>query len=104
MSSANYTIVKASLKCECEPYEDVKTYKAWQAENEQVAKGEKGITVTTYVDVENEDGEVEYTRPWHAYVFCRHQLESYKKTGELSEAKPKPQPDEMYPVADYVMQ
>lgn len=108
MSSANYMIVKSSLKCDCEPYEDVKTYKAWQAEGEQVAKGSKGIDVLTYVKVEkkNDQGEVveEYTRPWHAYVFCRHQLESFKKTGKVAEAKPKPQPDEMYPVADYVMQ
>ncbi len=110
-SGINYTIVKSSLKCDCEPYRDVKTYKAWQAEGEQVVKGEKGIRVTTYIEFDSTgrkpddpDYEPDAKRPWHAYVFCRHQLESFKKTGKVAEAKPKPAPDKMYPVAEYVME
>ena len=80
-SPINYAIVKKSLKCTCEPYDDVKTYKGWKSEGHQVKKGAKGIHLMTFLEIEEKDkqgretGE-SYTRPWHSYVFCKHQLAS----------------------------
>lgn len=80
-SPTNYAIVKASLKCNCEPYEDVKTYQGWKKEGHQIAKGQKGIRVMTYVDVNDKNEKSEktentHTMPWRSYVFCKHQLVS----------------------------
>jgi len=54
------------------PRENVFTYKAWQALGRQVRKGEKGVKVCVYVDVEETDDEgktVERTVPRRSTVF-----------------------------------
>jgi len=73
-SAYNYALVKSQLKCDCEPYTQVKTYKAWKAEGKQVARGSKGIDTITYLDYQDEETGEDKTRPWHAYVFCECQL------------------------------
>jgi len=76
-----YSAVNAKIlrnKCpECEPYKDWFTYKRWEAQSEQVARGQKGTRLTTYVEteVELENGKTEIeTHPVTATVFCKHQL------------------------------
>ena len=77
-STANAVTVTQALPCGCEPYVDVFTYRRWQAQGFQVAKGSKAIKLpqVRIVDRENkETGEMEQRRVFHnSAVFCRHQL------------------------------
>ena len=59
---------------EINPGENCLTYPAWQALGRQVRRGEKGVKVTTYVQMTKAgttEGEEEqtYSRPWTAAVF-----------------------------------
>ena len=77
-SVTNATTITHALECGCEPYQDVFTYRRWQAQGFQVAKGSKAIKLpqVRIVDRENkETGEMEQRRVFHnSAVFCRHQI------------------------------
>lgn len=88
LSVASYAAVKLQLSCDCEPYRDVFTYARWRAQGFQVKRGEKAARVTVFTPVDGAEGERELdpedeerqesgrkrTRPWTAFVFCRHQV------------------------------
>ena len=61
----------------CEPYQDIFTYKRWLAQGYQVQRGQHGARLTIVVHGSKADDKtgdtVEYSRPWHTTVFCRHQ-------------------------------
>lgn len=71
--------VAAERGCQCEPYVDWYTYRRWRAQGYQVRKGEKGVELTTWIPIteEDEDGteEVVGRRPWRTHVFCRCQVD-----------------------------
>lgn len=77
-SVANAVMVKAVLPCGCEPYEDVFTYRRWQAQGYQVERGSKAIKIPTVRTVDHENkltGEIEQRKLFHtSAVFCRHQV------------------------------
>lgn len=78
-SPLNATIVRACLKCGCEPYVDVLTYNRWKALGYQVRKGEKALhlALVKHVDKMDDSGEVLETRRilGSSAVFCRHQVD-----------------------------
>lgn len=81
-SVANAMIAEAR-PCNCKAYEDIFTYKRWQAMGYQVRKGEHGTKIGTYAPIveKNDKGEkvVVGKRPWTSTVFCRCQVD--KKEG-----------------------
>ena len=79
-SVMNATIVESSLPCGCKAYEDVFTYRRWQAQGYQVRRGEKAIKIAIYAPITQKDQDTgEETvigkRPWTSAVFCRHQVD-----------------------------
>lgn len=81
-STANYSTIFAGFgamgiaESEIDPRENVLTYRAWQALDRQVRKGEHGVKVTTRRSIpakkDPETGEVVKTggsMPWTATVF-----------------------------------
>jgi len=65
--------------CQCEAYTDWFTYRRWRAQGHQVAKGEHGVKLTTYIQgykIDEESGERvpsgQFPRP--TTVFCRCQV------------------------------
>jgi hypothetical protein len=82
-SAQNYAIIKSSLSCNCEPYEDVFTLKRWNALGYKILKGSKGIKINTFVPIEIKDDNNKVikviTRPKTTMVFCRCQVEEYIK-------------------------
>ena len=80
-SIANALTVEVHAKakgCGCKAYEDWYTYARWQAQGQQVQKGEHGVKIATYAPItaKNDDGDrvVVGKRPWTSTVFCRHQV------------------------------
>jgi len=63
----NARIVKAHFDCDCQPYEDIFTYRRWEAQGLVVSKGQKGVKVSRYT------------------VFCRCQVQE-------PDTEPKAQP------------
>ncbi len=61
----------------CEPYKDWFTYKRWEAQNAQVARGQHGTKIGVLAE-EKElklNGETETQKHFcKAVVFCRHQI------------------------------
>ncbi len=79
-SEKNAIAIESQLDCQCLAYQDVFTYKRWQALGFQVCKGEKSIRLETFRSFESKQkdksGEPKrYTRPWKSYVFCRCQTQ-----------------------------
>jgi antirestriction protein ArdC len=77
-SVANALQAEASLTCGCKAYEDIYTYRCWQAQGMQVRRGEKAIKLPVVVDrvVEDENGELRQTHSlFSSAVFCRCQVE-----------------------------
>ena len=83
-SAFNYSLIKSSLKCNCEPYQDVFTFKRWNLQGYKIQKGVKSIKINTYVpiDIKNDQGETikTITKPKTSCVFCRCQVEEYNKS------------------------
>ena len=81
-SPLNATIVRACLKCGCQPYVDVLTYNRWRALGYQVRRGEKALhlALVKNVDKMDDSGEVLETRRilGTSAVFCRHQVDEVK--------------------------
>ena len=78
-SVASFAQVVASLQCECEPYEDVFTFRRWQAQGFHVRKGEHGVKFLSFVPVDGRqsaDGTEHepYLMPRTLVVFCRCQV------------------------------
>jgi antirestriction protein ArdC len=76
-SAVNAAILE-SVCPSCEPYKDWFTYKRWEAQGKQVAKGQHGTRITVVVNKDDDDDDeqtVKYAKVWHAVVFCRHQVE-----------------------------
>ena len=77
-SEAHITILEneATLRgCQCRPYTDWFTYKRWQAQAMQVQKGQKGIKLCTFIEVEPQDtNDKPKKRPKWYSVFCRCQV------------------------------
>ena len=61
------------------PETNCRTYKSWLEEGFQVKKGEKAIKSVTFVEVENESGEVVKKYPKNVNLFCWLQVEPVKK-------------------------
>ena len=62
---------------ECEAYRDWFTYGRWNAQGEQVEKGQHGTRITIIHETadKEKDGDITPTKiPGHATVFCRHQI------------------------------
>ncbi len=91
LSKKNYLIVKMLLtlkssSCECEPYEDVFTFKRWVAQGFYVVRGSKSIKAplikTGSKDVTDDTtGKIEkaYWRVLSvSYLFCRCQVQKRK--------------------------
>jgi hypothetical protein len=78
-SAQNEALVRATLECDCEPYEDVFTYKMWQEQGYQVRKGEKAaVRVPTYHETKEVDADGnEKIRTYRktACLFCRCQVD-----------------------------
>ena len=75
-----HNAVQAQLACPegtCQAYEDIFTFRRWQAQGYIVRKGEKGTAVTTWITTKGRgDGEEKpKTKPKRAALFCRHQVE-----------------------------
>ena len=73
------TKVAAAKGCHCEPYKDWFTYRRWQAQGQQVQKGERSTKAMTFVPVkiaDPETGEIVKIgkRPWASHLFCRCQV------------------------------
>ena len=77
-SVGNAVAVKSALECGCEPYEDVFTYKRWQAQGMQVQRGEKAIRLPLIyqrTERDPETGEEKTARRMgRSAVFCRCQV------------------------------
>ncbi len=77
-SVANAVIVRASLPCGCQPYEDVFTFNRWIAQGFCVKRGEHSIKLACLKHAERENketGEVEIIKIFgSSHVFCRHQV------------------------------
>jgi hypothetical protein len=77
-SVANALRAEVSLSCGCKAYEDIFTYRRWQAQGMQVQRGARAVRLPVIVDrmVEDKNGEL---RQIHGFfstaVFCRHQVE-----------------------------
>lgn len=77
-SAAILAMAAAERGCECEAYRDWFTYRRWQAQGYQVRRGEHGVQLPTYVEVEvkGDDGTVTTRRrPVMTTVFCRCQVD-----------------------------
>ena len=75
-SAKNAAILEVACD-KCQPYEDWFTYRRWEAQGEQVAKGQHGTKLLTIIETEEEGDNKKLQvikRPWQATVFCRHQL------------------------------
>jgi len=81
-SGQNAAMVLAALKCKCQPYSDVFTFKRWLAQGYAVQKGEKALRLPLVKDVEEtgDDGETVKVRRLlgMSFVFCRCQVASVK--------------------------
>lgn len=81
-SMANALIVRASLKCGCQPYQDVFTIGRWNAQGYRVRCGEHSIKLACLKHAERENketGEAEIVKIFgSSHVFCRHQVEAAK--------------------------
>ena len=85
-SPENANKVLNTLKCGCQPYQDVFTYNRWRALGYQVKRGQKAVRIPVIIDKENEDGE-HVKRFWRSSVFCRHQVQD----GSSPEPQAEPQ-------------
>ena len=79
-SAQNAGAVYAALKCGCQPYQDVFTFKRWIALGFVVRKGEKAIKLPLVKDVTKTDEETgEETTGRRilglSFVFCRCQVQ-----------------------------
>lgn len=79
-SLANAAYIRGQLACDCEPYADVFTYRRWQAQGQQVRRGEKGIKIPVVKTVEGaDDDDAPRKRDRRilgsASVFCRCQVD-----------------------------
>lgn len=83
-STTNAMILSLTLSCNCVPYEDIFTYRRWQALGYQVQKGEKGHSITTYRTAKkgkDENGDpIIHRFPRTSYVFCRCQVKPKEDT------------------------
>jgi N-terminal domain of anti-restriction factor ArdC len=77
-----HNAVQAQMACpegSCEAYSDIFTFRRWRAQGFVVRKGEKGTTVTTWINPtaqgEDTDPQTVKRRPKRAVLFCRHQVE-----------------------------
>ena len=77
-SVANAVTVKKSLRCGCEPYVDVFTYRRWKAQGFQVQRGQKAIKLPLIYkrsEIDAKTGEqTETRRIGRSAVFCRCQV------------------------------
>ncbi len=78
-SMANYSALKMSLPCGCEPYKDVFTFNRWRAQGFQVCKGSKAVKLPLVIEREVKDkttGEVVGSKRFigGSAVFCRCQV------------------------------
>lgn len=81
MSTAHAAILALAAEtngCACVAYQDWFTYRRWQAQGQQVQKGEHGVKLTTWIPVTktDDDGTKKVTgkRPKGYTVFCRCQV------------------------------
>ena len=84
-SAFNYAVIKSNLTCDCEPYEDVFTFKRWNLQGYKIQKGAKSIKINTYIPFNIKDektGKIikTITKPKTSCVFCRCQVEEYNKS------------------------
>lgn len=77
-SLVNYPAIMAGFAArgitDIRPRENVLTYKAWQALGRQVKKGEKGVAITTWIQV-SKNGET-FPIPKRSTVFHISQTET----------------------------
>lgn len=81
-SLVNAVIVSHTLKCGCQPYRDVFTYRRWLAQGYQVRRGEHSIKlgIVKQVERETEDGDTEILKVFgNSHVFCRCQVDPVQK-------------------------
>ena len=73
-STNNVNILHHTLKCGCQPYQDVFTYNRWKAQGMQVQRGAKAIKLAMIKQIE-QDEEIKkiFTS---SNVFCRCQVKS----------------------------
>lgn len=85
ISPANMIILRACLRCDCSPYQDVFTYNRWKAQGYQVRRGEKSIKLPLVKDIVTEDEESETVTTHRilgaSFVFCRCQVDKNNKEG-----------------------
>ena len=78
ISVGNAVLVHTLLDCGCQPYQDVFTYRRWQAQGFQVQRGQKAIRLLLVKAVTQKDAETgeEKTRKVlsRSAVFCRCQI------------------------------
>ena len=78
-SVANAVAIREALSCDCQPYQDVFTYRRWQAQGYQVQRGQRSIRLPLVKLVERENaetGKVETRRLLtRSAVFCRCQVQ-----------------------------
>lgn len=78
MSTGNMHACRTHFaSCECDPYQDIYTYRRWQAQGYHVMKGQKGFKIPVVKHIINEENQTEEFRPLFvsAAVFCRCQVE-----------------------------
>ncbi len=77
-SAANAIAITEALSCDCEPYQDVFTYRRWKAQGFQVQKGERAIRLPLIYKRTERDprtGEEKTTRRrGRSALFCRCQV------------------------------
>lgn len=85
-SQENAAILEAAAAlrgCDCRPYVDWFTYNRWQAQDQQVQRGEHGVKILTWIETEKKDkktGEVKRElKPRRATVFCRCQVKKMEE-------------------------
>ena len=78
VSVGNATLLLTLLECECQPYQDVFTYRRWKAQGFQVQKGQKAIKlplIRHYSRTDPDTGEEKHGRMMgRSAVFCRCQV------------------------------
>lgn len=75
-SARNAAEVEDAFSCGCKPYEDVFTYKRWQALGMQVQKGEHGKSLSIIKEIKDKDDDgnvVKKKKMCYTKVFCRCQ-------------------------------
>jgi len=87
LSVPHYAILaaeSANKGCNCSPYADWFTYNRWQAQGQQVQKGQKGISLQIWVNsrrIDEKTGEERIDKfPKITSVFCRCQVKPKEGT------------------------